>query len=124
MIVAKANSLLGFIRRSCAGIVASVALLRLYCSLVRSHFFYCSQLSAPQSVISNLFLVEKVQRRATRFILKNSSNLSYKDRLIKLKLLPLNYWLEYLDLVFFFKLVNLITIFPLLRVKRVKRAPG
>ena len=106
MIVAKANRLLGFIRRSCAGIVGSVALLRLYCSLVRSHFCCCSQLWAPQSVISNLFLVEKVQRRATRFILKNSSNLSYKDRLIKLKLLPLNYWLEYLDLVFFFKYLH------------------
>jgi len=69
-IVAKANRLLGFIRRSCVGIVGSVALLRLYCSLVRSHFCYCSQLWAPQSVSSNLFLVEKVQRRATRFILK------------------------------------------------------
>ena len=58
-IVAKANRLLGFIRRCCAGIVGSVALLRLYCSLVRSHFCYCSQLWAPQSVISNLFIVEK-----------------------------------------------------------------
>ena len=104
MIVAKANRFLDFIRRSCAGIVGSVALLRLHCSLVRSHFCFCSQLWAPQSVISNLFLVEKVQRRTTRFILKSSSNLSYKDRLIKLKLLPLNYWLEYLDLVFFFKI--------------------
>ena len=48
-----------------------------------------------------------MQRRATRFILKrNSSNLSYKDRLIKLKLLPLSYWLEYLDLVFFFKCLH------------------
>ena len=55
MIVAKANRLLGFIRRSCAGIVGSVPPLRLYCSLVRSHFCYCSQLWAPQSVISNLF---------------------------------------------------------------------
>ena len=73
---------------------------------MRSHFCYCSQLWAPQSVISNLFIVEKVQRRATRFILKNSSNLSHKDRLIKLKLLPLNYWLEYLDLVLFFKCLH------------------
>ena len=105
MKVAKANRLLCFIRRSCAGIDGSVALLRLYCSLLRSHFCYCSQFWAPQSVISNLFLVEKVQR-ATRFILKNSSNLSYKDRLIKLKLLPLNYWLEYLNLVFFFKCLH------------------
>ena len=48
-----------------------------------------------------------MQRRATRFILKrNSSDLSYKDRLIKLKVLPLNYWLEYLDLVFFFKCLH------------------
>ena len=66
-----------------------------------------AQLWAPQSVISNLFFVENMQRRATRFILKrNSSDLSYKDRLIKLKVLPLNYWLEYLNLVFFFKCLH------------------
>ena len=51
---------------------------------------------------SNLILVENIQRRATRFILRNS-NLCYKACLIKLKLLPLSYWLEYLELVFFFK---------------------
>ena len=103
-IVAKANRLLGFIRRSCAEIVGSVPLLHLYYSLVRSPFCYCAQLWAPQSVISNLFLAENVQRRVTRFILKrNSSNSSYKDHLMKLKLLPFNYWLEYLALVFFFK---------------------
>ena len=32
--------------------------------------------------------------------------MSYRDRLIKLRLLPLNYWLEYLDLVFFYKCLN------------------
>ena len=48
-----------------------------------------------------------MQRRATRFILKrNSSDLSYNDRLIKLKVLPLNYWLECLDLIFFFKCLH------------------
>ena len=41
MIVAKAYRLLAFIRRSCLGVVGSVSLLRLYCSLVRSHFCYC-----------------------------------------------------------------------------------
>ena len=35
MIFAKANRLLGFIRRSCAGIVGSVVLLRVYCSFAR-----------------------------------------------------------------------------------------
>ena len=95
MIVAKANRMLGFRKRNCAGIVGSTVLLRLYCSLVRSHFCFC-----PQSSTSNLILVENIRRRATRFILRNS-NLCYKACLIKLKLLPLSYWLEYLDLVFF-----------------------
>lgn len=44
MIVAKAYRLVGFIRRSSTEIVGSVPLLRLYCSLVRLHFCYCSQL--------------------------------------------------------------------------------
>ena len=52
-----------------------------------------------------LILVENIQRRATRFILRNS-NLCCKARLIKLKLLLLSYWLEYLDLVFFFKCLH------------------
>ena len=102
-IVAKANRMLGFLKRNCAGLVDSNALLRLYCSLVRSHLCYCSQVWAPQSVINQLILVEQVQRRATRFIIGRDRDLCYKDRLIKLNLLPLNYWLEYLDLVFFYK---------------------
>lgn len=40
MIVAKANRMLGFLKRNCAGIVGSTALLRLYCSLARSHFLF------------------------------------------------------------------------------------
>ena len=49
--------------------------------------------------------VESVQRRATRFICKNSE-LSYRERLRKLNLLQINYWLELLDLVFFFKCMH------------------
>ena len=103
MIVAKANRMLDFLKRNCPGIVGSTVLLHLYCSLVRSHFCFCSQLWAPQSSTSNLILVENIQRRATHFILRNS-NLCYKAHLIKLKLLPLSYWLEYLD--FFFKCLH------------------
>ena len=102
-IVAKANRMLGFLKRNCAGLVDSNVLLRLYCSLVRSHLCYCSQVWAPQSVINQLILVEQVQRRATRFIIGRDRDLCYKDRLIKLNLLPLNYWLEYLDSVFFYE---------------------
>ena len=105
MIVAKANRMLDFLKRNCTGIVGSTVLLRLYCSLVRSHFCFCSQLWAPQSSTSNLILFENIRRRATHFILRNS-NLCYKAHLIKLKLLPLSYWLEYLDLVFLFKCLH------------------
>ena len=69
---------------------------------MRSYFCYASQVWAPQSIIQDLMLVENTQRPATKFICK-SDTFSYKDRLLRLRLLPLNYWLEYLDLVFFFK---------------------
>lgn len=45
--------------------------------------------------------LEHVQRRATKFILR--TDLSYLERLVKLKLLPLEYIREILDLCFFFK---------------------
>ena len=38
MVVAKANKMLGFPKRKCAGLVNREALLRLYYSLVRSLF--------------------------------------------------------------------------------------
>ena len=101
-LLGKANRMLGFLKRNCAGPVDSNALLRLYCSLVRSHLCYCSQVWAPQSVINQLILVEQVQRRAMCFIIGRDRDLCYKDSLIKLHLLPLN-WLEYLDLIFFYK---------------------
>ena len=58
--VAKANRMLGFLKRNCAGLVGSNALLRLYFSLVRSHLCYCSQVWVPQSVINQLILIEQV----------------------------------------------------------------
>ena len=71
---------------------------------IRSHFVYSSQVWSPQSVALILDL-KKVQRRATRFILSLpfQSETSYKDRLLLTGLLPLYYWHEYLDLVYFFK---------------------
>ena len=71
-------------------------------SLVRSNLSYCSQVWAPQSSINHLILVERLQRQATKYMCKHSE-LSYKKRLIYLKLLPINYWLEFLDLVLCFK---------------------
>ena len=100
-VTAKANRMLGFIKRNCAGIINKDALKLLYVSLVRYHLCLCSQVWAPQTSML-MMEVEKVQRRASRFICKNNK-LSYKDRLTSLNLLPINYWLEYLDILFFFK---------------------
>ena len=88
-IVLKANRMLGFLKRNCAGILDSKALKLLYLSLVHLHLSYCSQVWAPQSVVKGILLIESVQRRATRFICKNNE-LSYRERLQKLNLLPIN----------------------------------
>ena len=86
-VTAKANRMLGFIKRNCAGISNKDALKLLYISLVRSHLCHCSQVWAPQSSML-MITVEKVQRRASRFICKNHE-LSCKDRLPNLNLLPI-----------------------------------
>ena len=94
-VVAKSKRMLGFLKRNCSGDLNKESLKLLYISLVCSNLCYASQLWAPQSPTLMLEL-ENIQRRATRFICKNSE-LSYKDRFLNLNLLPLNFWLECLD---------------------------
>ena len=65
---AKANKMLGFIRRSASGILDQVVRKSLYLAIVRSGMTYCSQVWAPQTV-TNIQQLERVQRRATKFIL-------------------------------------------------------
>ena len=98
--------MLGFLKRNCAGLVNREAPLLLYHSLVHLHVCFCSQIWTAQSTINNIFLIEGSQRRASRFILGKGSDLSYRDHLIELRLPLLNYWLENLDLVFFYKCLN------------------
>ena len=96
--------MLGFIRRSAFDIHDERIRKSLYTSLVCSNLAYCSQVWAPQAV--NLILnIERIQRRATKFILSlpYRSEVSYKQRLSKTGLLPLCYWHEFLDLVYVFK---------------------
>jgi hypothetical protein len=59
--------------------------------------------------VSLILEVEKIQRRATIFILSLPfrSETSYQDRLLKTGLLPLSYWHEYLDLMNLFKAIKL-----------------
>ena len=62
---------------------------------------YCSQLWRPQ-LLKDIQSLERIQRRATKFILNNYS-LPYKLRLEQLHLLPLMYIYELNDLMLFVK---------------------
>ena len=75
----------------------------LYLSLVRSHLIYCSQLWRPH-YIKDICRLEKIQRRATKFILNDYTS-DYKSRLITLELLPLMYYYELQDILFFIKCI-------------------
>lgn len=74
---------------------------QLYLSLVRSHLTYCSQLWRPH-LFKDIKNLEKVQRRASKFILHDYSS-NYRTRLLSLNLLPLSYWLELQDILFLVK---------------------
>ena len=67
----------------------------------------CFFITSPQ-IVEQIKKLEQVQRRATKYILNLPFNceVSYKDRLIQCNLTPLTYWHEYLDIVFYFKLIN------------------
>ena len=89
---AKANKILGYIRRNTLSIKNTAARRALYLALVRSHFGYATQIWSPQSVelISKL---ERTQRRTTKYILNLtfSTTVDYKTRLQSLNLLPVTY---------------------------------
>ena len=104
---AKANKLLGFVRRDSRYIQSTQTRRTLYLSIVRCHLGYATQVWSPQS-IGLLKRVENVQRRATKLILKLPfrCDVTYKTRLQLTNLLPISYWHEFLDIVFFYKAVN------------------
>ena len=97
MLCSSAYSSLYMIRRNASSAALSVR-KTLYLSLVRCHLSYCSQLWRP-CLIKDIGLLERVQRRATKFITENYE-VSYKNRLLSLGLLPLMYWFELLDIMF------------------------
>ena len=66
-----------------------------------SNLSYSSQVWAPQSV-KVIEIVERVQRRATKYILSLPyiTDILYKERLRLTELIPLYYWHKYLELVY------------------------
>ena len=65
---------------------------------------YCSQLWRPH-LIKDITCLERVQCRATKFVLNDFTS-NYKSRLTSLNLLLLMYWLEIQDLMFLIKCVK------------------
>ena len=74
---------------------------QLYLTLVRSQLIYYSQLWRP-FLIKDIMILERVQRRATKFILNNYTS-PYKSRLTRLNSFPVMYQYELNDLLFFIK---------------------
>lgn len=95
---AKAYSMLGLLRRNFSHTNSVSHKKILYLSLVRSVFAYCSQLWRPY-LLKDIVKLERVQRRATKFVL-NDYKSDYRTRLLSLHLLPLMHQLEINDIVF------------------------
>ena len=104
LIVSKANKTLGLLRRTCYILTVCDVRRALYLSLVKAQLCYATEIWSP-SQYTNKIKLERVQRRATRWILQ-TQDVPYKDRLKMLNLLPLSYDREMKDLTYFFKLLN------------------
>lgn len=103
-ICARAYRMLHVIKRNVPPNSSIVLRKRMYLALVRSHLCYASQLWRPH-LVKDVRSLERVQRRASKFILHDYSS-DYKERLISLCLLPISMWLELQDVLFFIKCVK------------------
>ena len=102
-IVSKANKMLVLLRRTCPLLTNCDARRTLYISLVKFQLCYATEVWSPSQSTYKTNL-QRIQRRATRGILQvKIGEVSYKDRLLALNLLPLSYDREIKDLPFFFK---------------------
>ena len=102
MVTAKANKLLGLLCCTCPMLTDVKVRRSLYLALVKSQMSYATEVWSPShSTLKKK--AERVQRRATRWILQiKQGELSYKGRLIHLVLLPLTYDHDVKDLVFLY----------------------
>ena len=103
----KANKILSYVKRTSNSIKSIDTKRTIYLTIVRAHLAYSSPVWAPQTV-DNIKNIERIQRRATKYILGLPYRCrdTYKERLLETDLIPLTYWHEYLDMVQLFKIIN------------------
>lgn len=107
-ITAKANKLLGLLKRTCPLLIDVSVRRSLYLFLVKSHLCCATQVWSPAYVTLNA-KVEQVQRRASRWILHtHRGETSHKEQLTMLHLLPLSLDRELKDLVIFINAVTVV----------------
>ena len=96
--------MLAFLRRNSVMSFTTDHRKLLYLTFVRSYIGCASEVWAP-STIGSITKIESLQRRAIKFILTPhwQEGISYHERLSRLNLLPLIYWHEVKDLIFYFK---------------------
>ena len=105
-LVSKANKILELLRRT--SLLTDHTICRaLYLSLVKFQLSYATQVWSPTlpNNKTNLENLERVQRRATKWIPKKGG-MPYKEWLLSLNLLPLAYDREIKDLTFFYKALH------------------
>ena len=97
--------MLGLLRGTCPLITDFKVRRTPYLSLVKSQLSYATEVWSPANVKLRTIL-ERVQRLATRWILRDRiGEISYKQRLLTLRLLPLTYDREIRDIVFLFNCI-------------------
>ena len=103
-IISKANKMLGLVKRSLGYLAPKSVKRQLYITIVRSQLEYCMSVWSGLTQ-QNVKDIERVQRAATRYIL-DYPDMSYKDRLSELNLLPLSYRRDIADAHFMFKYMH------------------
>ena len=103
-ILSKAYKTLSLLRRTFKSSHSPLIKTKLYMTLVRSILTYCSPVWWPY-LLSDINNLERIQRRATKYILNDYTN-DYKSRLMNLNILPLMYTYEIADILFLIKSIR------------------
>ena len=115
-VLSKANQKLGMARRNCYFVIDSNRRRVLYLTLVRSQFEHCSIIWRPVTK-TQINCLEGLQKRAIKWILHEEymsySQFTYIQKCRQLKIMPIEDRFDFLDLIFFFKIVKGLVPVPL-----------